>query len=78
MADIITGTGKALAFFDGTHSTDSTHAFGIKGDFHKPALRAFAGLSAFAANSNHAPSGEAGAVTCDAGLELLFRIAGAR
>jgi hypothetical protein len=78
MAAIMTGTHGTLAYWDAAPATDCGRAFGPRGDFHKPQLISFARLSAFAANGNHAPSECDGAVTWDAGLDLLFRIAGRR
>lgn len=76
MAALITGTCGTLAYWDDAPATKTGRAFGLRGDFRKPQLTSFAGLSAFAANGNHAPSGIDGAVTWDAGLHLLFRISG--
>ena len=78
MAAIMTGSHGTLAFWDGALTPENGRAFGLQGDFYKKHLRSFAGLSAFAANGNHAPADFDGAVTWDAGLDLLFRIAGAR
>ncbi len=76
MAALITGTCGTLAYWDSAPATKTGRAFGPRGNFHKPQLTSFAGLSAFAANGNHPPSDFDGAVTWDAGMHLLFRIAG--
>ncbi len=77
MATIITCGNGQLAYHTRAVRGDETRAFGLKGDFHRTGTLGFAGLSVFAANGNHAPSGREGAVTCDLGRDLLFRIAGA-
>lgn len=76
MAALMTGTCGTLAYWDAEPAVKTGRAFGLRGDFHKPHLTSFAGLSAFAANGNHPPSDFDGAVTWDAGLDLLFRISG--
>ncbi len=79
MAAIITGAHGALAYYNASPSTlQGARAFGSAGDFHHPIECAFAGLSAFSANSNHAPSEASETICWDAGVDLLFRIAGAR
>lgn len=79
MAAIITGAHGVLAYHNATLSSlQGTRAFGYHGDFHRPLECAFAGLSAFASNSNHAPSEVDQPICWDAGLDLLFRIADAR
>lgn len=78
MASIITGAAGTIAYWENTPLPLSPSAFDVKGNFHQPELLSFAGLSVFADNQNHAPSDFDGAVSWDAGLDLLFRIAGAR
>ncbi|MEW9921404.1 hypothetical protein AB2B41_17485 [Marimonas sp. MJW-29] len=78
MAAIMTGTHGTLAYWTAAPATARGRAFGPGGDFRKSHLKSFARLSAFAANGNHAAKGCEGAVTWDAGLDLLFRIAGGR
>ena len=75
---IITGANGTLAYWTADGSGPALRAFDRVGGFHRPGLLGFARLSAFAVNRNHAPSGHDGAVTRDAGIDLLFRIAGAR
>lgn len=76
MAMIMTGAKGSLAYWDAAPAKTADRAFGSEGTFHKPLLCSFAGLSAFAANGNHPPSDFDGAVSWDAGVDLLFRIAG--
>ncbi len=78
MASIITIATGSLAYWSAESRTEDSRAFGVKGDFHKPQSCGFAGLSAFAANGNHPPAQLDGAICWDAGIDLLFRIAGAR
>ncbi len=78
MAAIMTGTNGILAFWNGSVTPANGRAFGTNGDFHRPELHSFATVSAFAANSNHAPAGYEESLNWDAGVDLLFRIAGAR
>ncbi|KIN60578.1 hypothetical protein Z945_1553 [Sulfitobacter noctilucae] len=78
MASIITSAQGSLAYWTGKATGPGSRAFDHKGNFSKPELCGFSGLSAFAANSNHPPADFEGAVTWDAGVDLLFRIAGAR
>ena len=78
MATIMTGANGTLAYFNATPKVGSAPAFDYHGVFSRPLERAFAGLSSFASNSNHAPSDTGGTIDWDAGIDLLFRIAGAR
>lgn len=77
MTVIITAANGTLAYWTSACGDPAVPAFDPAGRFHQPELLGFAGLSAFADNRNHAPSGCEGAVTWDAGIDLLFRIAGA-
>lgn len=77
MATIMTGAAGNLAYWEGSPFPLSGSAFDKMGNFQRPDLTSFACLSAFADNSNHAPWGFDGAITWDAGVNLLFRIAGA-
>ncbi|KIN64106.1 hypothetical protein Z946_2993 [Sulfitobacter noctilucicola] len=77
MAQVITGAGGSIAYFNAKPKPRAVPVFDATGGFHADAQRGFAGLSAFAANGNHAPTDFDGAVTWDAGVDLLFRIAGA-
>lgn len=76
MSAIITYAESNVAYWAGASAQNTGRAFGFAGEFRKPQLRSFARLSAFAANSNHAPQNAEGAVTWDAGMDLLFKIAG--
>ncbi|MDG1171131.1 MAG: hypothetical protein P8N14_18215 [Sulfitobacter sp.] len=78
MAAIITGSNGTVAYWAPRAAPKQGRAFGFNGTFHKKHLCAFAGLSVFAANGNHGPSHIDGAVTSNAGMDLLFRIAGRR
>ena len=78
MAAIMTGAKGILAYFEPNLDTSVPPAFGTAGEFNRPLECAFAGLSAFASNSNHSPNHQSGAINWDAGIDLLFRIAGAR
>ena len=76
MAMIMTGAKGALAYWEAGSTARVDRAFRPDGTFLRPLLRSFAGLSAFAANGNHPPADFDGAVSWDAGVDLLFRIAG--
>ncbi len=78
MTSIMTGAGGTVAYWNRAPREISNRAFSPTGDFHKPQHLSFAGLSAFADNSNHAPTDFEGAITWDSGIDLLFKIAGAR
>lgn len=78
MAAIMTGIHGTLAYWAAAPATARGRAFGPGCTFRKSHLTGFARLSTFAANANHAPTGVEGAVTWDAGLDLLFQIAGGR
>jgi hypothetical protein len=77
MRIILTGPKGNLGYWDASARTVGDHAFGFLGRFNHQNMCSFARLSAFAGNSNHAPSGHDSAVTSDLGLDLLYRIAGA-
>jgi hypothetical protein len=73
MAIILTGPKGQIAFWAATprpRATTATHC-----PFPQPIRRAFARLSAFAANGNHAPAGHEGALTHDEALDFLNRLA---
>ncbi|MEM6940746.1 MAG: hypothetical protein AAF943_02590 [Pseudomonadota bacterium] len=74
----MTGPHGALAYFSPTVLPQAAPAFDYHGNFSRALECAFAQLSAFAANSNHPPSDQASVMDWDAGIDLLFRIAGAR
>lgn len=76
MTAIMTGTCGIATFRGRAIAPKTSHMFGAKRIFDKENQYGFARLSAFSDNANHAPSGMCGAVTSDAGMELLFRIAG--
>ncbi|MFT6676759.1 MAG: hypothetical protein ACJAVM_002964 [Sulfitobacter sp.] len=76
MEIILTGAQGNLAYWAKNTPRQTRRAFGFQGRFNKHQSRSFAGLSAFGANSNHAPSGYDGAVNPNIAFELLFRIAG--
>jgi len=78
MTAIMTGAKGILAYHNAKPLENDITAFGLKGDFHRPLDCAFASLSAFSANSNHAPADHGELPSWDAGVDLLFRIAGAR
>ncbi len=78
MKIILTGPQGNLGYWDASARTAGQHAFGFQGRFKNEGERAFARLSAFAGNSNHAPNGHEGAITSDLGLDLLHVIAQAR
>ena len=78
MSAIITGAAGNVVFLGGAPRPMSERVFDTKGGFQPTNLTSFAGLSAFAANSNHAPSNLDWADSWDAGVDFLFRIAGAR
>ena len=71
MRIILTGPQGNLGYWDAKAPMIGAHAFGFQGRFKHQETRAFARLSAFANNSNHAPKGHDGAITCDLGLDLL-------
>lgn len=75
MKIILTGPQGNLAYWDAAARVAGGHAFGFKGHFKNEGQRAFARLSAFAGNSNHAPNGQEGAITSHLGLDLLHAIA---
>lgn len=76
MAAIMTSKHGTVAYWEAEPTWQTGRAFGARGDFRKPLMTSFARLSAFASNFNHAPTGREVAVTNEAGLDLLFRIAG--
>jgi hypothetical protein len=78
MRIILTGPQGNLGYWDAKPVSAGQHAFGFRGVFKHQNTCSFARLSAFAGNSNHAPSGQDAAVTSDLGLSLLHNIAGAR
>ena len=78
MASLMTHAAGSIAYWNAKPLPMSDRAFDVQGGFHQPQVTSFAALSAFAANSNHAPSDFDGAISWDAGVDLLFRIAGAR
>lgn len=78
MAAIITGPAGNIVYRNGASLPSEQRAFDAKGGFQQFDLTSFASLSAFAANSNHAPSNCDWADSWDAGVDFLFRIAGAR
>lgn len=78
MASIITGRKGQLAYHRTEQDPYGIKAFDMIGNFNCPMECAFAGLSVFASNSNHPPSRPDLSNEWDAGLDLLFRIAGAR
>ncbi|MDF3413311.1 hypothetical protein HKX54_02485 [Sulfitobacter sp. M57] len=78
MAAIMTGAAGNIAYFDGVSRPMVKRAFDFNGIFQRTDLTRFASLSAFGANSNHAPSNFDWADSWDAGVDFLFRIAGAR
>lgn len=75
---ILTGPQGAVAYWNGAQTARKTAVFGKPREAALAAKCAFARLSAFSANGNHAPAGTEGAITADFGLELLYRIAGNR
>ncbi|MGJ8626678.1 MAG: hypothetical protein ACSHXB_06930 [Sulfitobacter sp.] len=77
MRIILTGPAGNLGYWEQGARAIGSHAFGFQGRFKHQHLCSFARLSAFAGNSNHAPSGQDGAITSDLGLDLLYAIAGA-
>ena len=78
MAAVMTGAAGNIAYWDATSGPMTKRAFDVKGIFQRTDLTRFASLSAFGANSNHAPSNFDWADSWDAGVDFLFRIAGAR
>ena len=78
MAMIMTGKRGSLAYWDMVPAARSEQAFGPEGTFLQPLRLSFAKLSAFAANGNHAPAAFGAALDANAGLDLLYRIAGVR
>ncbi|GAA6177036.1 hypothetical protein NBRC116593_29550 [Sulfitobacter pacificus] len=78
MTAIITGAAGSIAYWESASRPMAQRAFGTDGSFQQTSQTRFASLSAFAANSNHAPSHLDWADSWDAGVDFLFRIAGAR
>ncbi|MGC1496523.1 MAG: hypothetical protein WA790_12005 [Sulfitobacter sp.] len=78
MKIILTGPQGNLGYWDASARIVGKHAFGFKGHFKNEGQRAFARLSKFAGNSNHAPKGYEAAITSDLGLDLLHSIAQAQ
>lgn len=78
MAAIITGNHGTLAYWDASPMWGQGRPIRSWDAWDRPEATGFARLSAFATNGNHAPSHLGGAITADAGIDLLFRIAGKR
>ncbi|MEP5732403.1 MAG: hypothetical protein ABJL67_23890 [Sulfitobacter sp.] len=79
MATVITGAKGMMAYLDSAQASRyPSNAISANGDTHWAQMCGFARLSAFADNSNHPPADFGGAISWDAGIDLLFRIAGAR
>ena len=76
MRIIFTGPKGNLGYWDASAPRVGCHAFGLQGRFKRQNACSFARLSAFARNSNHAPTGHDGAITSDLSLGLLQSIAG--
>ena len=78
MAIVLTGPQGRLAYWNADPAAQPEPVFGCQGRSRLESKCSFARLSAFAGNSNHAPTDRDGAITTDQGLDLLFNIAGAR